>query len=586
MEDKSLPSTNAPPPAARTAESLRALQDRARTALSAQRERMGRLEAQLTEQLDSIASALAEQTGSQSDDVQQAEQSRAEAERLRQEHSAAEAAWQAKRDRAAAEQASRQQHLDRRQSELDGQAKQLDADRAEFDAQATQLDADRAEVDSRQQALDDRAAKLNAQEREVCARQKELADHEQRFAAGEQDAAGVTRQLEEQRTAWESERAALDEAKAALEQEREELIGKASELTDEVAKLRDASTQQLADVQQQLNDQQAAWDEARTALENERQAVVKERDELTEAMARSGEELAAARKQAESAGNLDELQHKFDLALEDVQRLRRRVAELEQELAARPAVDETDSVELVHLRSERDTLAERVAKLEQQPAQPADGDAAQEVADLQRRFELAVEDVRELKKTNSRLEAQLAEGRSSSASAVPAPAGEGSWEARKKQMLASLEGEIDDGDEERRAERATIENTIAITDDVVANKDREIAALKALLAEGVGRDAADEAALNELIDADAVIQKHRDKIAQLEREMHDKLRAAELELSVERAKIAREQAQLADLRADLDSMRPVGGAGNSDGCHAPKRRWLAKLGLAGDDEGK
>ena len=35
--------------------------------------------------------------------------------------------------------------------------------------------------------------------------------------------------------------------------------------------------------------------------------------------------------------------------------------------------------------------------------------------------------------------------------------------------------------------------------------------------------------------------------------MQDKLRAAELELSVERAKIAREKSQLADLQAEIDS---------------------------------
>ena len=38
----------------------------------------------------------------------------------------------------------------------------------------------------------------------------------------------------------------------------------------------------------------------------------------------------------------DELQQKFELALEDVQRYRGRVADLEQELARRPEATETD----------------------------------------------------------------------------------------------------------------------------------------------------------------------------------------------------------------------------------------------------
>lgn len=474
MEDKTPPSTNASPPAARTAESLRELQERARAALGAQRERMGRLEAQLTEQLDSIATVLAEQADTEAHGSHQAQQSLADA----------------------------------------------------------------------------------------------------------------TRHFESERAAWERERAALDEAKSALEQQRDELAGKVSQLTAEAAKLHDESARQVADFERQLKDQQAGWDDDRAAVEHGRAAALKERTELADAVARAGEELAAARKQAEAAAKVPELQQKFDLALEDVQRLRRRVAELEQDLAARPAVDESESVELVRLRSERDDLAERVAELEQQPAQPADGDAAQEMADLQRRFELAVEDVRDLKKTNSRLEAQLSDAQSRPSAAVPSSADGSSWEARKQQMLASLEDEGDDGDAERRAERATIENTIRITDDVVANKDRVISELKARLAEGGGGESAEEAAVRELIDADAVIEKHRKNIAQLESEMQDKLRAAELELSVERAKIAREQAQLGDLRAELESIRPEGYVGNTAGRQAPKRRWLSKLGLSGEDEGK
>jgi hypothetical protein len=89
-----------------------------------------------------------------------------------------------------------------------------------------------------------------------------------------------------------------------------------------------------------------------------------------------------------------------------------------------------------------------------------------------------------------------------------------------------------------------------------------------------------------LIDADAVIQQHRKQIEKLESETQEKLRAAELEMSVERAKIAREQAHLAEVRAELDSMRPAGESSISSGRQAPKRRWLSKLGLSGEEEGK
>jgi hypothetical protein len=95
--------------------------------------------------------------------------------------------------------------------------------------------------------------------------------------------------------------------------------------------------------------------------------------------------------------------------------------------------------------------------------------------------------------------------------------------------------------------------------------------------------------MRELVDADEVIVEHRARIAQLEQDMQDKLRAAELEISVERAKIARDTAQLADLKAELESQRASGEVPGAPmaagGVQQPKRRWLSKLGLSGDEEG-
>src|SRR5262249_34283648 len=130
---------------------------------------------------------------------------------------------------------------------------------------------------------------------------------------------------------------------------------------------------------------QEAWEEDRRALVSDLQATRSERDELRQ---------------------------KFGLAIEDVGHLRGRVAELETELANRPAPDQTASVELVHVRAERDALAERLAELERQPAAPVAGEPSEELAVLQRRFELAVEDVRDLKRKNSELESLLSEAKS------------------------------------------------------------------------------------------------------------------------------------------------------------------------------
>ena len=257
--------------------------------------------------------------------------------------------------------------------------------------------------------------------------------------------------------------------------------------------------------------------------------------------------------------SLTALKGKFEAAREDVRSLQARVAELEEELASRPVANETDSVELVHLRAEREAMAERIATLEQQCAAQAENAATPEPSDLQRRFELAVEDVRELKQRNAKLESELESAKASGPRSAAPSVGGSSWEAMKKKMLANLEGEGDDGDEERQEERATIQDTIRITEEALARKDRELAELKSRLAEAAIAPPDRNEAVEKLIDADEVIAEHRARIAQLELEITAKLREAELELSVERAKITRETAHLAGLKAEIDSHRASGG---------------------------
>ena len=150
-------------------------------------------------------------------------------------------------------------------------------------------------------------------------------------------------------------------------------------------------------------------------------------------------------------------------------------------------------------------------------------------------------------------------------------------------MLASLEG--GGGDETIRIsekERATIESTIEMTDAVVAEKDAVIADLKAQLAAGVvdkstsagSRARAGE--VNELLDSDDVIAEHRSKTAQLEQEMEGKLRAAELELSVERAKIARNGPSWTDCAVELESQRHAQGTATNS---TPTRHAKTPLAL-------
>ena len=103
----------------------------------------------------------------------------------------------------------------------------------------------------------------------------------------------------------------------------------------------------------------------------------------------------------------------------------------------------------------------------------------------------------------------------------------------------------------------------------VAEKDREISELKQRLTSqeelAAQQSLSSEAVeISEAIDEDTVIQQQRERLAQLEEEWQEKLRTAEMELSLERAKIARETSQLNESRIELESLQ--------ESLHYPRER--------------
>lgn len=364
----------------------------------------------------------------------------------------------------------------------------------------------------------------------------------------------LTAELKTAADSWNQER-------AALEHERDEFKQQAEEIDARLRASQEEWRNQLLDFESRLQDQHSSWNEQRAEWTATRTALERERDEG---------------------------QQKFELALKDVQRLRERVAEMEHDLARRPEANQVDSAELVALRVERDTLTQRVEELQQGSATQVDAEVEQQLADLQRRFELAVEDVRDLKTKNAKLESQLAAASSARPQSPQSDAGGMDWESQKRRMLAALEGD-NDSNPEREQERTTIEATIHMTDAVVAEKDRRIAELitELEIARSQPVDSEDDRSrkINELVDADEIIAEHRKRSQQHEREMEAKLRAAELELSVERAKMARQKAELEELRANLESQRQLyESTGTIPPPGAPRRRWLSKLGIDGKEK--
>jgi chromosome segregation ATPase len=525
MDEPRSPLDFAPAP---SAAALRELRQRAQSLSVARREQMTRLEAQISRQLQVLAETLAEQQ-------------------------AAEETAAADREAARAELQSLREHLDQRAAELDEQAEQL-AERE------SQLLGREQNVEQGLSQVDEKATVLRRKEQELDEKLKAAKSIEAQHEA-----------------AWQAEREALEkqrsEAQATIERLTQQLETATKADAEKQTRL-DSLSARVEEVEAESAKFGQQWNESRIALEHER-------DELQLALCDAKAGAVSAQGFDETVAERDELKQKFALALEDIQRFKTRVTDLEQELARRPKASNADSAELVALRAERDELAARLEKLESEPAVPADSVDAQQLADLQRRFELAVEDVRELKTKNGRLEAQLAAVRKQSGGQVD---GNGmDWESQKRRLLASLEGDAAD-----EPERASVASTIQITDAVVAEKDAEISRLKAQLAEAASAGAATAmaaTAMDELLSTDEVIQQHRERFAQLEQEMESKLRAAELELSVERAKIARQKSELEQLRLELEAQRNSlvadGAAAMASG---PRRRWLSKLGLGGDEQ--
>ena len=92
-------------------------------------------------------------------------------------------------------------------------------------------------------------------------------------------------------------------------------------------------------------------------------------------------------------------------------------------------------------------------------------------------------------------------------------------------------------------------------------------------------------AIGSLLDQDELIAHERDNLKQLQEEWKDKLRKAEVELSVERAKIARERADMQGQLKQLEQAKDKESTQPGNGDSKPSRgNWLSRLGLKDGEE--
>ena len=614
------------------AEKLRALRERASQSLDDHRRRLGQIEAELSQRIQQLT---ADETAAvaplqRADDDRDAElatlRRQVEEGHVRHENFSmqlAEARRQLEALRShpckscedsALQFAAAQDEVGRLREQLDAAEHQRQQDQARYEEVAAQAAAARHSLETLQSSSSDAETQLQA---DLTAARAEQAAAVERASALERDLEMLSGeceslqaradQSEEHLASASAERVALQQRVAALAIEVDEFAlarqGLEAANRDLAAELDEARAAAANDGREQAARLAAAEENAArfqrqlAELEADNATLRSALAESTAAEHEATVALAAAAElqpQLEQAqAELDELQRKFDLALADVQKLKRESNSLREELARRPEASDQESPELVAVRAERDALALRVAEVEIAAAPASDGDARQDLDDLHRRFEMAVDDVRQLKQENAQLRGQLA---AASKSAIPAAAnGPLDWAAQKAKLLASLEQEDSAGNIEsgRRKERASIEGAMAITDRVVAEKEREIAELRAAIAtlEGGADDARSQShdqAVEQILSADELIAAERERLARLQEEWEEKHRAAELEFSVERAKLAREQAALKERLFDLQMATPPSGASADGAENKPRRRWLTALGLGeeGDEPAK
>lgn len=397
------------------------------------------------------------------------------------------------------------------------------------------------------------------------------------------------RQVEQAQQTLEQRRAELDQRESELERlssqltlQREQWEELCRQTAEQNSALGEQWRRQQAEWFSQLAEQQAALD----AQWRARQAAFEEQCRVEE----ENWDQLRRRQQAELEAVRDELERRRA-------ELDRQRAELERQRAdwetrrGEAADNDAHRIEEVQERFDamrRDALA--AALTEEAPAtshgEPAaaHGDA-DEAEDYRRRYEMALEDLRQLKARHTEMQQELTQLRASSGGS----SGVLNWELEKQKILAALEAETQ-RDSMTSGERIELEQVVARTDRLLAEKDRllaekdrEIDELKLLLENqsgNLGSVAVGAAALGQLFDQDSVIQEHRVHLEQLQAELQEKMRQAEIEISMERAKLARERAKLEE---QIRTLPPAAEPPNNEKPDRGSRgRWRAQLGIGGD----
>ncbi|MDH3718194.1 MAG: hypothetical protein OES79_08740 [Planctomycetota bacterium] len=380
------------------------------------------------------------------------------------------------------------------------------------------------------------AADLSAIEQELNSRGESLASAESEFKHAQDELNGVRAKLEERADQLAQTEERLDRTAQRLAQDEEEL-----------EKEKAATRRQRRRIASQLKERRA---ELLQELDQQRRQI----EQLQAAGAAEGDQVLSDQRDA-LADERDRLQQKLDQLDSEFQQQRSEVDELRQQLAA---ADQHST---------------------------SDASTQQQADDLQMQLDLAMKEIHGLQEQNADLQ--------QSVEAVKTEASTGNesqfdWESQKRRLLEWMDsGEAATLSDD---EKKSLQDKIHVTDEIVADKDRKIAGLRNELQQQravAPPDTIQQA--QEAVNSDEAVQEERKSLGKLQESLREKMREAEVEISLERAKLAREksalQAKICDLETVIEkrlSELQAASAGNAQG--KPASRWRTRLGLDGTDE--
>jgi hypothetical protein len=516
--------------------------------------------------------------------------------------------------------AKQQEQLDRRAAELvaaETKHKQTQqtqaADQEEHQSAVRQLAGRRERFEEGQLRLEKELEELEARREETRAQRRRIAQQLRvERTALIQEKELFDAEIERQRTAIVKD---TDREQTQLSQERDAFQEETNRERQQMRRERDELEHQAA----MLVEQRKAWEESRRQADKksidqsaELAAGQKEIDRWQSLAEQSQQQAEQSKQQTAEAGEkIATWQQKCESLSHELSKLKQHCELLTQDLALQREGEQASSDKLPKVETERDSLLVQVQELEGKLAaaeklmanMPPAADA-QRIDELQRRFEMAVDDVRQLKRRNSELEEEIADLQATASAAQQLKTRDSGavvhdWETTKKRLLEELEEDATQTDSTGLGEddRLSVEGTIRITDEVIAQRDQEIADLKQQLSLQTGqptaadRHAASAAAEVEVLDRDEVIRQERERLAALQHEWQEKLRQAEVEISVQRAKIARQRTELEEKQRVLEAEKAMLAGQQTPGqptaANAPKKpgqKWLSRLGLKETDK--